>query len=64
MVHVRAVSEEAGRELARQLGAPYIETSAKEPPLNIDRAFHEVSTCTGQGTYTTNNESTALSKTH
>ncbi|XP_028162498.1 ras-related protein M-Ras-like isoform X2 [Ostrinia furnacalis] len=43
LVHVRAVSEEAGRELARQLGAPYIETSAKEPPLNIDAAFHEVS---------------------
>lgn len=43
LVHVRAVSEEAGRELARALGAPYIETSAKEPPLNIDAAFHEVS---------------------
>lgn len=42
LVHVRAVSEEAGRELARQLGAPYIETSAKEPPLNIDAAFHEL----------------------
>lgn len=42
LVHVRVVSEEAGRELARSIGAPYIETSAKEPPLNIDRAFHEV----------------------
>lgn len=42
LVHARAVSEEAGRELARALGAPYIETSAKEPPLNVDRAFHEV----------------------
>ena len=21
---------------------PYIETSAKDPPLNVDRAFHEV----------------------
>lgn len=42
LVHVRVVSEEAGRELARALGAPYVETSAKEPPLNIDAAFHEV----------------------
>lgn len=42
LVHVRVVSEEAGRDLARIIGAPYIETSAKEPPLNIDRAFHEV----------------------
>lgn len=42
LVHVRVVSEEAGRDLARSIGAPYIETSAKEPPLNIDRAFHEV----------------------
>ncbi|CAB3261885.1 unnamed protein product [Arctia plantaginis] len=42
LVHVRAVSEDAGRELARSLGAPYVETSAKEPPLNIDAAFHEL----------------------
>ncbi|XP_026314022.1 ras-related protein M-Ras-like isoform X2 [Hyposmocoma kahamanoa] len=42
LVHVRVVSEEAGRDLARIIGAPYIETSAKEPPLNIDRAFHEL----------------------
>lgn len=44
LVHARVVCEEAGRELARGLGAPYIETSAKEPPLNVDAAFHEVST--------------------
>ncbi|XP_045773408.1 ras-related protein M-Ras-like [Maniola jurtina] len=42
LVHLRVVSEDAGRELARQLNAPYIETSAKEPPLNIDAAFHEL----------------------
>ncbi|XP_026486494.1 ras-related protein M-Ras-like [Vanessa tameamea] len=42
LVHARAVSEEAGRELARALAAPYIETSAKEPPLNVDAAFHEL----------------------
>ncbi|CAH0715200.1 unnamed protein product, partial [Brenthis ino] len=42
LVHLRAVSEDAGRELARALAAPYIETSAKEPPLNVDAAFHEL----------------------
>ncbi|CAK1580702.1 unnamed protein product [Parnassius mnemosyne] len=42
LVGARCVSEEAGRELARTLAAPYIETSAKEPPLNIDAAFHEL----------------------
>ncbi|XP_041978965.1 ras-related protein M-Ras-like isoform X2 [Aricia agestis] len=42
LVAARTVSEEAGRELARALPAPYIETSAKEPPLNVDAAFHEL----------------------
>lgn len=42
LVHARVVGEDAGRDLARALGAPYIETSAKEPPLNIDAAFHEL----------------------
>ena len=36
------VTEEQGRELAHRLGIPYIETSAKDPPLNVDAAFHEV----------------------
>lgn len=42
LVHLRTVSEEAGRELAHRLGIPYIETSAKDPPLNVDQAFQEV----------------------
>ncbi|RZF40701.1 hypothetical protein LSTR_LSTR007992 [Laodelphax striatellus] len=42
LVHARRVSEEAGRDLAHQLGVAYIETSAKDPPLNVDEAFHEV----------------------
>ena len=42
LVHMRRVSEEQGRELAQRLSIPYIETSAKDPPLNIDAAFHEV----------------------
>lgn len=42
LVHLRKVTEESGRELALKLGIPYIETSAKDPPLNVDAAFHEV----------------------
>lgn len=42
LVHLRKVTEEQGRELAHRLGIPYIETSAKDPPLNIDATFHEV----------------------
>ncbi|KAF2881498.1 hypothetical protein ILUMI_24676 [Ignelater luminosus] len=42
LVHLRKVSEDQGRELAHKLGIPYIETSAKDPPLNIDATFHEV----------------------
>lgn len=42
LVHLRKVTEESGRELAHRLGIPYIETSAKDPPLNVDAAFHEV----------------------
>ncbi|CAG2102559.1 unnamed protein product [Medioppia subpectinata] len=42
LVHLRKVTEEQGREMAAQLKVPYIETSAKDPPLNVDAAFHEV----------------------
>ncbi|XP_032683261.1 ras-related protein M-Ras-like [Odontomachus brunneus] len=42
LVHLRKVTEEQGRELAHRLGISYIETSAKDPPLNVDAAFHEV----------------------
>lgn len=42
LVHLRKVTEDQGRELAGQLQIPYIETSAKDPPLNVDAAFHEV----------------------
>lgn len=31
-----------GRELADQLKVPYIETSAKNPPINVENAFHEL----------------------
>lgn len=42
LVHLRKVTEEQGRDLAAKLSIPYIETSAKDPPLNIDATFHEV----------------------
>ncbi|CAF1659705.1 unnamed protein product, partial [Adineta ricciae] len=42
LVHLRKVSEEEGRELAAELQIPYIETSAKVPPVNVDAAFHEL----------------------
>lgn len=42
IVHLRKVSEEEGRELAAELQIPYIETSAKVPPVNVDIAFHEL----------------------
>lgn len=42
LVHLRKVKEEQGRDQAAALKIPYIETSAKDPPLNVDAAFHEV----------------------
>ncbi|BFY97371.1 hypothetical protein BsWGS_00411 [Bradybaena similaris] len=42
LIHQRVVTEEQGLTLAANLKIPYIETSAKDPPLNVDLAFHEV----------------------
>ena len=42
IVNLRKVSEEEGREFAAELQIPYIETSAKVPPVNVDIAFHEL----------------------
>jgi len=42
LVNLRRISEEEGRELAAELQIPYIETSAKSPPINVDAAFHEL----------------------
>jgi Ras-related protein M-Ras len=42
LVHLRQVSEEQGRETAAQLEIPYIETSAKTPPVNVETAFHDL----------------------
>uniref|UniRef100_A0A914I450 Uncharacterized protein n=1 Tax=Globodera rostochiensis TaxID=31243 RepID=A0A914I450_GLORO len=42
LINQRKVSEQQGRQLAAELGVPYIETSAKDPPMNVDAAFHEI----------------------
>ncbi|CAF0925715.1 unnamed protein product [Adineta ricciae] len=42
LVHLRKISEEEGRELAAELQIPYIETSAKVPPVSVEGAFHEL----------------------
>ncbi|XP_033762310.1 ras-related protein M-Ras-like [Pecten maximus] len=42
LVALRKVSDEQGNNLARHLRLQYIETSAKDPPLNVDKAFHEL----------------------
>lgn len=42
LVNLRCVTKEQGQELADQLQIPYIETSAKNPPVNVENAFHEL----------------------
>ncbi|VDM62463.1 unnamed protein product [Angiostrongylus costaricensis] len=42
LINQRVVCEEEGRSLAADLKLPYIETSAKNPPVNVDAAFHEL----------------------
>ena len=49
----RQVSEEDGIRMASQFGMNYIETSAKDPPQNIDEAFREVRIRTLLGEYQT-----------
>ncbi|XP_051564724.1 ras-related protein M-Ras-like isoform X1 [Myxocyprinus asiaticus] len=42
LVHLRKVTNEQGCEMAAKHSITYIETSAKDPPMNVDRAFHEL----------------------
>nr|CAH8846450.1 unnamed protein product [Trichobilharzia regenti] len=42
LVQQRKVSEEEGQRLADDLKVPYIETSAKDPPVNVDKMFHDM----------------------
>ncbi|CAM9332036.1 ras-related protein M-Ras-like [Petromyzon marinus] len=42
LMHLRKISSEQGQEMAAKYSIPYIETSAKDPPLNVDKAFQEL----------------------
>lgn len=42
LMHLRKITKEQGREMATKHNIPYIETSAKDPPLNVDKAFHDL----------------------
>jgi len=42
LVSHRRVTEAQGRQLADELNLSYIETSAKEPPLNVESSFLEL----------------------
>ncbi|KAA0712057.1 Ras-related protein M-Ras [Triplophysa tibetana] len=42
LVHLRKITNEQGREMASKHSITYIETSAKDPPMNVDKAFHEL----------------------
>ncbi|EPB70128.1 Ras family protein [Ancylostoma ceylanicum] len=42
LTNQRVVTEAEGRSMAASLKLPYIETSAKDPPVNVDAAFHEL----------------------
>ncbi|XP_005049631.1 PREDICTED: ras-related protein M-Ras isoform X1 [Ficedula albicollis] len=42
LMHLRKITREQGREMATKHNIPYIETSAKDPPLNVDKAFHDL----------------------
>ncbi|XP_063729261.1 ras-related protein M-Ras-like [Symsagittifera roscoffensis] len=42
LVHQRKIYSNQGEEMAQKLGIPYVETSAKDPPVNVDKAFHDL----------------------
>lgn len=42
LIDQRRISEKQCKQLADELNLPYIETSAKDPPINVDAAFHEL----------------------
>ncbi|KAB5526105.1 hypothetical protein PHYPO_G00147900 [Pangasianodon hypophthalmus] len=42
LVHLRKITSEQGKEMAMKHSITYIETSAKDPPMNVDKAFHEL----------------------
>ncbi|CAB1346998.1 unnamed protein product, partial [Coregonus sp. 'balchen'] len=40
LVHLRKITSDQGQEMAAKHNITYIETSAKDPPMNVDKAFH------------------------
>ena len=42
LIHLRKITREQGKEMATKHNIPYIETSAKDPPLNVEEAFHDL----------------------
>ncbi|XP_036995322.1 ras-related protein M-Ras isoform X2 [Artibeus jamaicensis] len=42
LMHLRKITREQGKEMATKHNISYIETSAKDPPLNVDKAFHDL----------------------
>ncbi|KAI5629878.1 ras-related protein M-Ras, partial [Silurus asotus] len=42
LVHLRKITGEQGKEMALKHSITYIETSAKDPPMNVEKAFHEL----------------------
>ncbi|ETE70895.1 Ras-related protein M-Ras [Ophiophagus hannah] len=42
LMHLRKITQDQGKEMAAKHNIPYIETSAKDPPLNVDKAFHDL----------------------
>ncbi|XP_039266780.1 ras-related protein M-Ras-like [Styela clava] len=42
LIHQRSITEEQGRDMADRFKIPYIETSAKDPPQNVDKGFQDV----------------------
>ncbi|KAK3509873.1 hypothetical protein QTP70_018491 [Hemibagrus guttatus] len=42
LVHLRKITSDQGKEMAMKHSITYIETSAKDPPMNVDKTFHEL----------------------
>ncbi|KAF7232390.1 hypothetical protein EG68_10601 [Paragonimus skrjabini miyazakii] len=42
LVQQRNITEEEGMNLAKELKIEYMETSAKDPPVNVDNLFHDL----------------------
>ncbi|XP_014342040.1 ras-related protein M-Ras-like [Latimeria chalumnae] len=42
LIHLRNISSKQGRELAAKYNIPYVETSAKDPPLNVCKVFFDL----------------------